>query len=787
MTAPILIRKEEKAAHHAAKIRAGLRLRLLSGPGRLIIPLFSALVLLTVGCKGQSSLKLVQNHRSAYRIVLPGTPTKNEQRAAQLLQKIIEQSTGAELPIITEGTADTSPAIYIGETAAAERLNLTLNKTKEGYRLHVAGNSLFLTAGQGHSPEYAVYYFVEKYLHARKYDKQNAVLPKSADLEVPQGLDEVSLAAFNYRESYLPLSQDPDYLNWHGLQRFEDLWGLWGHSYFKLMPPARYFKSHPEYYALVNGSRRPTQLCLSNASVLALVIDTLKVMMEDNPDAIYWSVSPNDGGGYCTCDSCKKLDMEEGGPQGSLIHFVNAVAAAFPDKKITTLAYGGTADAPLKTHARSNVIVLLSSIDLFRESPVRTASYAAAVRFRRQLKDWSAKASHIFIWDYAVQFTNYLAPFPDIKTMADNFKYFKAQGVEGVFEQGSGEDYSDASALKSYVQAKLLWQPEADVDSLIRDFCAGYYGAAAPYVLSYFKARQAAVANAGKHLDIYGNPILETSGFLSPSHMAHYQKLLDSARAAVNTHPEPLYLHRVGLLQLGLDFAALQQARFYGLDPGGFLIQGNGLNYTVRPDWRQRIDHFTSELKKAEIINLSEDGLTVNQYLQQWQDILSSDWPANLALHGQVSLKYPFAEDYPAKGNQTLIDGMRGFKDFSYNWLCFYGTDLEAVVDMGQIKACGKINVNFLDDPRHWIFLPTTVQAAISLDGMKFTNLKPVDLKEGAEHSDIRIVPAMFNLPPGKRARYIKIKAINPGILPAWRNEVPKKPMIAADEIRVTP
>ncbi|QEC73975.1 DUF4838 domain-containing protein [Arachidicoccus ginsenosidivorans] len=88
------------------------------------------------------------------------------------------------------------------------------------------------------------------------------------------------------------MSEDPAYLNWHGLHRFEDLWGIWGHSYNKLIPPSVYFKKHPEYYALVNGVRQPTQLCLSNPEVLKKVIDTLKIMMAENPDAIYWSVAP---------------------------------------------------------------------------------------------------------------------------------------------------------------------------------------------------------------------------------------------------------------------------------------------------------------------------------------------------------------------------------------------------------------------------------------------------------------------------------------------------------------
>lgn len=744
-------------------------------------------------CKAQTYLEIVKNHHSAYRIVLSPEASKSEQRAARLLQNYIKAATEAVIPIINEsglskdpGT-QTSPAIYLGRTYHAAQLGLVADRTSEGYRLLTDHQDLYILTGQGHAAQYAVYYFAEKYLGYQKYDKSPAVFSKVDDLQLPDHLDFKSSPAFDYRQSYYPMSDDPDYMNWHGLHRFEDLWGLWGHSFYKLVPPAVYYKTHPEYYALVNGKRQPTQLCLSNPDVVSLVIDTLKAMMANNPDAIYWSVAPNDGGGFCTCDACVKIDREEGGPQGSLIRFVNKVAAAFPDKKITTLAYGGTANAPLKTYARKNVAVFVSSIDIFREQPVRSAAWPAAVVFRKQLADWSRMAGQIFIWDYCVQFTNYLSPFPDLTVLADNFKFFKQQRVSGIFEEGSGDTYADAAELNSYVQAKLLWNPYADIRLLMEDFCRGYYGPGASSVLDYLKARDSALKVSGKHLDIYGNPMIDSKGFLSLGNMKRYQNLLVHAIQAVT--PETVYAARVRRLQLGLEYIALQQSRFYGLDPGGFL-QPDGDDagrYMVRPEWESRVNRFVSACKTAGVLTLSEDGISPGAYGEEWHHILTQSWPCNLALHANVTLTYPFSEDYPAKGKQTLTDGMTGFNDFSYNWLCFYGTDMGATVDMGALKGCGKISINFLDDPRHWIFLPATVRVEVSTDGRTYSDLRPVDLPEGTEHTASRIVPAVFNLPTGTKIRYVRVTAVNPGRLPEWRDDTPKKPMIAADEIMITP
>lgn len=49
--------------------------------------------------------------------------------------------------------------------------------------------------------------------------------------------------------------------------------------------------------------------------------------------AYYWSVSQMDGNGNCTCSHCMALDKYDGSPSGSILNYVNKVAAQFPDKR----------------------------------------------------------------------------------------------------------------------------------------------------------------------------------------------------------------------------------------------------------------------------------------------------------------------------------------------------------------------------------------------------------------------------------------------------------------------
>src|SRR5690606_15422614 len=95
-------------------------------------------------------------------------------------------------------------------------------------------------------------------------------------------------------------------------------------------------------------------------------VEYLNTARNKNSDAIYWCLGQMDNIAYCKCDLCKKVDEEEGGPQGSLLRFVNRVAKQFPDLNFVTLAYAYTVRPPAKTKPGKNVYIMLSSIEADR-------------------------------------------------------------------------------------------------------------------------------------------------------------------------------------------------------------------------------------------------------------------------------------------------------------------------------------------------------------------------------------------------------------------------------------
>ncbi|MDP4185297.1 MAG: DUF4838 domain-containing protein, partial [Bacteroidota bacterium] len=443
-------------------------------------------------------------------------------------------------------------------------------------------------------------------------------------------------------------------------------------------------------------------------------------------------------------------------------------------------------------------------IDAYREKPI--AETGSAGNFRKELEDWKAMTPNIFIWDYTCQFTNYLAPFPYQSVLQANVKYFKDNRVTGIFEHGSGDTYGDMAELQSYLQAKLLWDPEADRSKLTEEFCKGYYGPAAPSILEYLRLREEALLNSGKHLDIYGTPANDRNGYLSPEHMDAYDRLIRKAAGAVDG---TVYQQRIARVRLSLEYAILQQSRVYGNEKHGFLQSGGTDRYIVKANWPQRVKNFAAECKKAGVRELSENGLSPARYQQEWENIFNRKWPFNLASNAKVTLLNPFAEDYPARGARTLVDGMTGFDDYSYNWLCFYGTDLIATLDMGKEIAFRNVSMNFLNDPRHSIYPPVRLTVETSDDGVHYVSygLKPSDLKAfesdaktnesvqlGAklfgpeeENLKVRIRTFVFDPKVSCRARFIRVTAKVLPQQPSWRSYSNKKPMLCCDEIYVLP
>jgi hypothetical protein len=172
-----------------------------------------------------------------------------------------------------------------------------------------------------------------------------------------------------------------------------------------------------------------------------------------------------------------------------MIWFVNQVAEAvekeFPDKFIGTLAYQYTRTPPQSIRPRNNVVVRLCSIECcfshdFKSCPENQS-------FLSDLKKWSSLAPHLYIWDYVVNFSHYVMPYPNFKVLQSNIQTLRDNNSIGIMEQAAYQSRGgEFSELRAYLISRLLWNPDCDVEKVINDFMYGYYGRSGQLIRQYF-------------------------------------------------------------------------------------------------------------------------------------------------------------------------------------------------------------------------------------------------------------------------------------------------------------
>lgn len=206
---------------------------------------------------------------------------------------------------------------------------------------------------------------------------------------------------------------------------------------------------------------------------------------------------------------------------------MNKLATRFPNKEFSTLAYLYTMNPPKHVKPLPNVNIMLCDIDCDRE--VTLTENASGKQFVKAMEGWSAITDNIFVWDYGINFDNYLAPFPNFHILQDNIRLFKKNHATMHFSQIAGSRGGDFAELRAYLVSKLMWNPEANVDSLMQHFLHGYYGEAAPYLYQYIKVMEGALIGSGQRLWIYDSPVSHKYGMLKPALMRRYNDLFDLA------------------------------------------------------------------------------------------------------------------------------------------------------------------------------------------------------------------------------------------------------------------
>lgn len=530
---------------------------------------------------------------SEYQIVVPREASDSERWAAQELQHWLEELSGAELPIVD--AAQSGKAIVIGAYEPLRSLlpELTAPAPEdESFTYKNFGPTIAIWGGAMRGTMYGVMEFLEREMGVRFYTPRVTVTPAKPQYRFKflYASDAPGIRVRNdfYHEAFDPIWAARNRVN--GAMGYRDQPGdveaYWSvHTFYPIMPPSEFFDAHPEYYSLIDGERTHdhAQLCLTNPDVLRIFTERIKNVMRENPQYLIYSVSQNDWRNPCQCDNCQAIATREESEAGPVIWFVNQIADAvkdeFPDKFIGTLAYQYTRK-PCKTlKPRENVVIRLCSIECcFAHDFVSCPENA---EFVDDARGWAAIAPHLYVWDYVVNFSHYVMPFPNFPVLQPNLQFFRDHNAIGIMEQAAYQSRGGEWAeLRAYVLARLLWNPDhPDVESVIDDFMYGYYGRSGQYLREYFDLQHAQVTPE-THVRIFDPP------WFSDAFIQQSEALFDEAEKVADNLA---ILHRVEMARLPIMYVKCKAMPKVAIQDGTY-------------------DRFIAICEREEVRNLAEAG-----------------------------------------------------------------------------------------------------------------------------------------------------------------------------------
>ncbi len=350
---------------------------------------------------------------------------------------------------------------------------------------------------------------------------------------------------------------------------------LAGHNYGNYY--AKYFKDHPDWFALQNtGSRfqetnSGPRLCTSNPGFRAQAAADAISVFDNNPWRQGTSICMPDGGymTYCMCDECRKLDPANSPVSRGYLYrskekphswakhpysyvsltdrmldFSNdmqrRVREKHPGKHVVQFVYSNYTQPPVKVRPDPDIVFFNVA-----------GNYADAKRFpalRRNIAAWLSFGNQT-VWR-----PNCLAglgggnryPVNYGRLFFNDISDFKANGVVGVSLDCCSADYS-AAGFMFYMIAKAMTNPDRlDYETIAADWCRAGFGKAADEIANYMLELE-------KHYMQAAEGAMGVGGYMDRFDIGAFEARLDRARKLAEGDPE--VLARIDYLGVSLECA----------------------------------------------------------------------------------------------------------------------------------------------------------------------------------------------------------------------------------------
>ncbi|MCX6984366.1 MAG: DUF4838 domain-containing protein [Lentisphaerae bacterium] len=472
---------------------------------------------------------IVDNGTPQAVIVVSENAPDSVQYAVGELQSYLKEVSGATLTIQHE-KSDKLFNIFVGESEFTKKLGLSTDGLKsDGFKIIMDKNWLAIFGRDYAGPPisgmrnpwqsnevinptlklgafgetgtlYGVYRFLEDVCDIRWYmpGALGTVVPKKETIAIDK-IDLKISPEFRYRYTWFcNFDGSETDARWYRRAGFGADYPAQIIDSFGLF--LKYKDSHPEYFSLIGGNRDfsnlstvvgPGNLCLSNPDVAKQWIANINAYFDENPNQFIFPLSPNDGmAKICECTACQKQLSPNLGETGKFSNYVwtfvnkvaEGVAKKHPDKFVGCIAYESYNYPPSNIgKLNPNVAVMICKT---RGNYPNPAYYQ---KIQESIAGWQKKTDNLYFWEYYLYswapWRNFPIVFPHL--IASDLKSLKGickgEFIESESTLGGTTkkiDLPGMSHINLYLTAKLLWNPDQNVDELLNEYYGRFYGTA---------------------------------------------------------------------------------------------------------------------------------------------------------------------------------------------------------------------------------------------------------------------------------------------------------------------
>lgn len=709
-------------------------------------------------------MEVVQNGEPAAVVIVASSDPQIVSSASTLIE-YVGKSTGAKLPkyssVPLSGPHATWNRIFVGPSTAVV-IPAVNELDEDGFVISAQRNQMVIAGPTPWGTRFGVYEFLERYVGVRWLlpgpdgedvpIHHNLVVPLSTITDQPAMRMRVT-SPFGNGATY----NDADTGRlWAARARTR--WTLqFHHNLWKALPVAVYGDPtkpetyRPDFFPIKGGKTYiPAkgvnigwQPRFTADGVVDAVAAQIIAQLRAAPATTSYSLGVNDSGGYSEDEVDPTLLNTFGYPSASVPYyrFVNAVVekvtVEFPDVTFGLLAYANVVDPP-PFALHPNVVPFIAH---------DRAGWAGR-EFRRSDADltrrWRSVAREVGWYDYLYGIP-YCAPRFDLDSMSDAYRFAADAGVEHVYS----ELYPNwAEGAKAWIFTKLLWNPQVDVDDLLREWCeraAGPRGAGD--LLAYHRIWQR----------VWNKEVPETTWFRTGAQEIYYifsdagyfdvitaeqaQTAKSHLDRAVNAAQTPAQKARVGLMRRAFEYHEASALSFprrpvpaRNADSALRLLDSTMDSLDQSVAMASKRYELIAEYKATPL--LSHGNLEARRLGLNW-----SGWN----LYALWDIARYIADDRP--GADLVRDRVSTLASASENAGRFAAM-LLAVAD-NEIRRLG-VNTSFDQDTAPWLIetsLPTTkpmrLDASVNADGG--TSLRiPLGFKGGGVSQEMAVTEGFF-------------------------------------------